>query len=166
MKKTIALLLVALAFFAIGRFSAVSETVPAPYPAGQPGSSESPPAVSSNTPQADDGQGRAALADAYTRRLQDVRIEASGRVLKVLPDDNQGSRHQRFLLDTGLGHSLLIAHNIDLAPRIPDLQHGDLVHFKGEYVWNEKGGVVHWTHHDPDGSHPGGWLKHNGLTYE
>lgn len=161
MKKIALLAILAIVFFSLGRFSA------SPEPAINSGATAS---AKTNTPapSADIhvNDGRAALADAYTRRLQDVPIQATGRVLKVLPDDNQGSRHQRFLLDSGLGHSLLVAHNIDLAPRIPDLQRGDTVQFKGEYVWNEKGGVIHWTHHDPDGRHPGGWLKHEGRTYE
>jgi hypothetical protein len=33
-------------------------------------------------------------------------------------------------------------------------------------VWNEKGGVVHWTHRDPGGRHMAGWLAHNGKTYQ
>jgi len=41
---------------------------------------------------------------------------------------------------------------------------GDSVAFKGEYEWNAEGGVIHWTHRDPEGAHVAGWLKHNGQT--
>jgi hypothetical protein len=45
------------------------------------------------------------------------------------------------------------------------LERGDEVRFRGQYEWNERGGVIHWTHHDPDGRRPGGWLRHDGATY-
>ena len=43
---------------------------------------------------------------------------------------------------------------------------GQLVEFYGEYEWNAKGGVVHWTHRDPEHRHVDGWIKHNGRTYQ
>ena len=103
---------------------------------------------------------------AYENRQSDVQVEGAGRVVKVLPDDNKGSRHQKFILELASGQTLLVAHNIDLAPRIPDLHEGDRVSFYGEYEWNERGGVVHWTHHDPQGRHVDGWLKHQGKRYQ
>jgi hypothetical protein len=90
----------------------------------------------------------------------------SGTVVRVLSDDNEGSRHQRFILRVPGDRTLLIAHNIDLAPRIAGLEVGDTVEFYGEYEWNDKGGVIHWTHHDPNGRHVDGWLKHDGRTYQ
>jgi len=90
----------------------------------------------------------------------------SGNVIKLLSDDNKGSRHQRFILKLSSGQTLLIAHNIDLAPRINALQTGDVVKFCGDFEPNKKGGVVHWTHHDPNKKHIGGWLEHNKRKYE
>ena len=110
--------------------------------------------------------GDRAIQAAYENRQSDVQVEGAGRVVKVLPDDNKGSRHQKFILELASGQTLLIAHNIDLAPRIPDLREGDSVSFYGEYEWNERGGVVHWTHHDPQGRHVDGWLKHQGKRYQ
>ena len=106
------------------------------------------------------------LQQAYQNRQSDVQVEGRGRVTRLLADDNKGSRHQRFILALPSGQTLLIAHNIDLAPRIDTLKVGDTVTFYGEYEWNNKGGVVHWTHHDPRGHHPGGWLQHNGKRYQ
>lgn len=107
-----------------------------------------------------------ALEHAFVNRLSDQQLAGEGTVVKLLADDNHGSRHQRFILRLGSGRTLLVSHNIDLAPRIDVLRVGDTVAFYGEYEWNAKGGVVHWTHHDPRGRHPAGWLKHAGRTYQ
>lgn len=106
------------------------------------------------------------IAEAFRSGRSNVQVGAEGRVVRILSDDNKGSRHQRFLLELESGHSLLIAHNIDLAPRVDDLREGEWLEFYGEYEWNEKGGVIHWTHHDPKGRHPGGWLKYQGRVYQ
>ena len=101
----------------------------------------------------------------FAERRSDVIVVVSGEVDRVLIDDNQGSRHQRFILELASGHTVLVAHNIDIAPRVP-LGRGDRLEVKGEYEWNERGGVLHWTHHDPRGRHEGGWIKYQGETYE
>ena len=106
------------------------------------------------------------LEEAFQQQRSDVQVQAEGMVTRLLSDDNEGSRHQRFIVELRSGQTILIAHNIDLAPRINDLEEGDRVEFYGEYEWNPQGGVVHWTHHDPAGRHPGGWIKHNGRTYQ
>ena len=105
------------------------------------------------------------LQTAFERRESDFQIEGRGVVAKVLPDDNKGSRHQRFILRLNSGQTVLVAHNIDLAPQIKGLKKGDEVAFYGEYEWSGQGGVIHWTHRDPQGRHPDGWLKHEGEVY-
>jgi hypothetical protein len=101
----------------------------------------------------------------YEARRSGVVVEGRGIVDRVLPDDLEGSKHQRFVLRLDSGHTLLISHNIDLAPPVAALRPGDEVGFRGQYEWNDRGGVVHWTHHDPQGGRPGGWLRHEGRTY-
>ena len=108
----------------------------------------------------------AMLQQAYESRQSDLQVQGSGQVIRILPDDNEGSRHQRFIVRLASNQTLLIAHNIDLAPRIHSLAVGDTVDFFGEYEWNSQGGVLHWTHHDPKERHAHGWLKHQGRTYQ
>lgn len=107
-----------------------------------------------------------AILDAYAQGASNVMVEADGQVDRLLSDDLEGSRHQRFIVRLPSGHTVLISYNIDIAPRIDALRQGDTVRFHGEYEWNSQGGVVHWTHHDPNGSHPGGWIEHQGQRYE
>jgi hypothetical protein len=90
----------------------------------------------------------------------------SGEVIRLLPDDNKGSRHQRFIIKLSSGQTLLIAHNIDIAPRVENLNIGDTVSFFGQYEANDKGGVIHWTHRDPKGQHMAGWLNHKRKMYQ
>lgn len=103
--------------------------------------------------------------NAYENRISNVQVQGSGTVRTLLKDDTKGSRHQRFIVELAGGQTILISHNIDLAPRIANLNRGDKVDFSGEYEWNNKGGVVHWTHHDPAQKHQDGWIKHNGRVY-
>lgn len=112
------------------------------------------------------GGGDSALMQAFKNKQSDLQIEGSGRVVKVLPDDLEGSRHQKFIVKLSSGQTLLVSHNIDLAPRVEGIKSGDNLEFYGEYEWSRKGGVVHWTHHDPRGRHPDGWLRHKGRTYQ
>ena len=102
---------------------------------------------------------------AFESRRSGVQVEGAGIVEKVLKDDLDGSRHQRFIVRLATGQTILIAHNIDLAPRVASIANGDDVTFAGVYEWNRNGGTVHWTHHDPKGTHPGGWITHRGSTY-
>ncbi len=86
--------------------------------------------------------------------------------MRILADDDSGSRHQRFVLRLPSGTTVLVAHAIDVAGRVSPLQVGDELFFRGEYVWNSRGGLVHWTHHDPAGRHAAGWIRRGDRTWE
>src|SRR5690606_40882002 len=66
-------------------------------------------------------------AKAFVAPQSGEQARGTGVVTRILSDDNDGSRHQRFILEGGGGRTLLIAHNIDLAPRVAGLQVGDKV---------------------------------------
>lgn len=107
----------------------------------------------------------ASVEAAYLKKQSDIQVSGQGVVAKLLPDDNQGARHQKFLVRINARQTLLFAHNIDLAERLP-VQIGDTLSFNGEYVYNPKGGVVHWTHLDPQGRHAPGWVMLQGKKYQ
>jgi len=100
----------------------------------------------------------------YDERDSGTWVEASGLVCKLIRDDNDGARHQRFVLDMRNGQTVLIAHNIDIAARVP-VGIGDRLQFRGMYEWNDLGGLVHWTHRDPHGADVGGGIKFRTRTY-
>lgn len=109
--------------------------------------------------------GEFSLSQAISNQQSDVQVSGVANVIKVLPDDTRGSRHQRFLIKLDSGEVILIAHNIDLASRVHDLTEGDEIGFSGEFEWNDKGGVIHWTHKDPRSKHVHGYLQHDGKKY-
>ncbi len=86
--------------------------------------------------------------------------------MALLRDDTKGIKHQKFIIELNSGKTILVSHNIDLAPRINTLKKGDKVEFYGEYEWNSKRGIIHWSHHDPRGKHVDGWLRHKGISYK
>lgn len=131
---------------------------------------DSTPAISAAIPVSETVESAIAhdelLAQAFAERATDMEVEGEGTVVRLLSDDTQGDRHQRFIVQLVSGQTLLVTHNIDVAPRVESLRVGDTVSFKGVYEWNEQGGLIHWTHLDPDGEHEEGWIKHDGRTYQ
>ncbi len=104
--------------------------------------------------------------EAFKQQRSGIMLEGAGIITTLLRDDDEGARHQRFIVTLASGQSLLIAHNIDLAPRIHHLKKGDNISFYGQYEWNKKGGTIHWTHKDPQNRHTDGWLKYQGKIYQ
>lgn len=117
-------------------------------------------------PAAISGTSNAELERAISERRTGFQVSGSGTIARILADDNYGSRHQRFIVSLETGQTLLIAHNIDVAERVDGIRPGDSVVFFGEYEWNERGGVIHWTHHDPGRRHVDGWIEFRGKRYD
>jgi hypothetical protein len=109
--------------------------------------------------------GDSKLAWAFKSQISEIRVQCKGTVTLKLDDDSSGSRHQRFIITLDSGQTLLIIHNIDLAPRVRNLKLNDRVRISGEYIWNSQGGLIHETHRDPQGIEVSGWIKHRGKTY-
>ncbi len=122
------------------------------------------PGSKTSTPSSNDA-GEQTLLDAFEQRKSDVMVEVTATVKKVLPDDNVGSRHQKAILLLPSGHTVLLAHNIDLADKVPFRQ-GDQIRVCGEYEYTDQGGVIHWTHHDPRRRRRDGWIQFDGVTFK
>ncbi|MFQ5692527.1 MAG: DUF3465 domain-containing protein, partial [Nitrospinota bacterium] len=102
--------------------------------------------------------------EAFRLRRSGVFLTAEGLVVRVLKDDRKGIPHQRFILRLDSGLTLLVLHNTAVAPRVP-VHRGDRLRVRGEYRWNKKGGLLHFTHRPagraarrPDVG-PGGWIR-------
>jgi hypothetical protein len=108
------------------------------------------------------------IQSAFENQEENVSVTVRGKVSRVLKDeqDSVGDDHQRFIIRLSNGQTLLIVHNIRLAPRVAGIAAGSEITVHGDYVWNSRGGLVHWTHHDPDGSHENGWIVFEGVKFE
>jgi hypothetical protein len=119
--------------------------------------------------RASSAAGSGAVVEAlYAQHARDAWTECRGAVVRLLPDDTRPPRHERFLVQVagGDGLTILVAHNIDLAPRAP-VAPGDTVELRGEYEWNAQGGVLHETHHATSArAVTGGWVRVRGVTYQ
>ncbi len=115
------------------------------------------------TPQPDD----AAIVQDYQNHQSQVEVTADGTVIQVLPDRlGSSGPHEQFIMKLSAGDlTLLVEHNLSIAARAP-VAVGDHVIVHGEYIWNAQGGLIHFTHHDPEGRHEGGFIEDNGTTYD
>jgi len=110
----------------------------------------------------------AAVERDYADHRSTVEVTAQGVVTAVLADDDTGpsGRHQRFIIRlAGATHTVLIDNNVTVGQRVP-VAPSDDVTVHGEYIWNDQGGLIHYTHHDPAPGHEGGWIDRNGVRYQ
>lgn len=124
-----------------------------------PGSTQ----AASASAQADD----AAVAADFASNQSTVEVTADGIVVGVLADrrSSDGTHEQFIIRLTSQNLTVEIEHNISIAQRVP-VAVGDYVIVHGEYIWNASGGLIHFTHHDPQGTHEGGYIVDKGKTYQ
>jgi hypothetical protein len=106
------------------------------------------------------------LAAAYTGTAP-AQVDFDATVLTP-PRFFWGSRthamHEAFDVQSDAG-PLEIVDNVSIAPRCPVVP-GDRVEVRGEMVHDPgRKPVVHWTHHDPGGQHPDGFIRLRGRQY-
>jgi hypothetical protein len=118
------------------------------------------------------GHGGAANADVYDAwraHRSYVQVTASGSVARVLGTRlGPAGEHEGFLLHLsgaeGRGLTVRVEDNTDLTGPIP-LQAGEDAIVSGEYIYDPRGGIIHYTHRDPRGRHPSGYVRVNGRLY-
>ena len=111
--------------------------------------------------------GDAAIVSDFQNHQSYVEVTADGTVVRVLSDQTGPSGvHERFIVQlSSRGITVLVEHNVSIGVRVP-VAEGDRVIVHGEYVWNSQGGLIHFTHHDPQGTHEAGYIQDNGQIYD
>ncbi len=105
------------------------------------------------------------VAAAQNNRASHVQVTCTLPVKRMLRPDDKGEKHEKFLLQLSNGSTILVAHNVSRAPSVP-VEAGDIVTVHGEYIWNNKGGVIHWTHASDTPRHEGGYIDFKGQRYQ
>jgi hypothetical protein len=111
----------------------------------------------------------AAVYDAWRSGRSHVEVTASGSVARVLGERaGPSGLHEGFLVHLrgadGHGLTVRVEDNVDVTGHIP-LRTGDDVVVRGEYIYDTRGGLIHYTHHDPRGHHSSGYVRVNGRLY-
>ena len=75
--------------------------------------------------------------------------------------------HEQFDVRADDGSAFRVVDNVTIAPRVP-AHPGDRVTVEGELIRFHHGArlpIVHWTHHDPRGRHPDGYITLGDRVY-
>jgi hypothetical protein len=109
----------------------------------------------------------AAIASDFQAHASNVEVTADGVVVAIFNDRRSSTgTHEQFVIRlTSQNMTVEVEHNISIGRRVPVAQ-GDHVVVHGEYIWNAQGGLIHFTHHDPQGTHEGGYIVDHGTTYD
>jgi hypothetical protein len=109
----------------------------------------------------------AAIVNNFHNHQSNVEVTADATVVRLLADRTSSTgTHEQFIIKLTSGDlTIEVEHNISIAARAP-VKEGDHVIVHGEYIWSSQGGLIHFTHHDPQGTHQGGYIEDGGTTYD
>ena len=115
------------------------------------------------------GDDNGAIYDSWRAGRSHVEVTASGSVARVLGvRSGRSGAHEGFLVhltgSSGRGLTVRVEDNVDLTGPIP-LEPGDAVTLRGEYIFDRRGGIIHYTHRDPRGRHPDGFVRVGDRVY-
>lgn len=102
---------------------------------------------------------------AWQNQQSNVVVQVEGKVIVEFPDFKDLSTHQQFMIVLENNHRVLVSHDIGIAKPV-NVGIGSVVRVKGEYDWTRDGGVIHWTHRDPEGRREGGWVELDGIRHD
>jgi len=106
------------------------------------------------------------LINAFEQGRTGVWVSGHGTVKQLVGDETvAGERHQRIVVDVGEVFDLIVRHSVEASERVPVVQ-GDTIAFQGRYEFNGRGGVLGFTHHDPEEPGGGGWVRYQGNVYD
>lgn len=111
----------------------------------------------------------AAVYDAWQNGRSRLEVTATGKITRLFGiRAGPSGLHEGFLvrLSGAAGHGLTVRveDNVDITGLIP-LSAGENVEVRGEYIYDESGGLIHFTHHDPRGRHAGGYVRVRDKVY-
>ncbi len=107
------------------------------------------------------------LLEAFEQGRTGVWVSGHGRVAQVLADETTpiGFPRQRFNVRVNDQLTVLVRHSMTESGPVP-VQRGDTIAFHGRYEFDASGGTISLTHHDASQPGSGGWIRHEGVTYE
>ena len=110
------------------------------------------------------------MYDAWRAGRSHLEVTANGAVARILGErEGPSGEHLGFLLhlrgSAGRGLTVRVEDNLDLSGPIP-LREGQAATVRGEYIYDSRGGLIHYTHRDPRGRHEAGYVQVDGRIYQ
>jgi hypothetical protein len=83
-----------------------------------------------------------ALNYVFENHKNNVQIKGKGTVVRILHEGNEDVSHQRLIVKTFFGQTILVTRTLEVSHKITSIMAGDMIVFHGIYKWTPKGGVV------------------------